>query len=56
MRLAEADGGFGTGDRVARRTLKSSLRGSVALGFQDSIPGLRLGSGLLSADRQGTQK
>ncbi len=41
MGLAEADDGFGTGDRVARRALTSSSRGSVAVGFQDFIPGLR---------------
>jgi len=55
MGLAEADGGFRTGDRAARRALTSSLRGSATAGSQDSIPGLWLRSGLLSADRQGTQ-
>ncbi len=55
MGLAEADDGFGTRDRAARRALTSSSRGSVAEGFRDSISGLRLRSGLLSADRQGTK-
>ncbi len=40
MGLAEADGGFRTGDRAARRALTSSLRGSATAGSQDSIPGL----------------